>query len=406
MANSFQNTFVNSKISWDVGSSYHSLSFSEDGKTLAGTAAETGPAVRDGNVRFWDTQNGSSSGSYVGWSLAQFSPTDRDRVFLTGGGRVAVMIQDGANPSLWKESTNQAGVHIGCFNRDGTRIAAPFNVFLTEWDNKFRAMTLGIPYSRSQRVSSLIYAPNNLLLVGHNDGVLTIQASEKSAPSIQLSPIGSARVGVCAWSLDSKWLATGDDIGETRLWDASDTTNICLSKTIKHSKLTGRAVVSLLFVPDSTAVIIVGGGYVFVWDIGKGAFQDDRAGLPRRAKNIALCSHPDMSRVALAADDKIYLYDMKPSGTQPHPIPNPRNDTKYFAPPSELAPVDISSAVSKTIQNPYLGPYFEIYKGVWKLNAASGLDIEVPVAIKLLRPGFDPDLKTQEQQEFESVYFE
>lgn len=408
MANFFQNIFLNSKISWDAGSSYNSLSFSEDGKTLAGTVAETGPAVRDGNVQFWDTENGSSKGSYGGWSLAQFSPTDRNRVFLAGGGSVTVMIQDGANPSLWKESANQGGIHVGCFNGDGTRIAAPYGVFLTEWDNDFRAMTSGIPYSPSQDVSSLIYAPNNLLLVGHNDGMLTIQVSEKSAPSIQLSPIGSTRVGVCAWSFDSKWLATGDDSGDTRLWGASDTTNMSLSKTIKHPNLTGHAVVSLVFVPDSTALIIVGGGHVFVWDIGKGAFQDDRAGLPTRAKNIALCRHPGMGRVALAADDKIYLYDIKPPGTQPHPDSNPRgrNDPRYPASPLELAAVDISSAVSKTIQNPYPGLYFEIYKGVWKLNAAGGFDgIEVPVAIKSLRPGFNPDHKTQEQQEFELVYF-
>ena len=126
------------------------------------------------------------------------------------------------------------------------------------------------------------------------------------------------------------------------------------------------------------------------------------------AKNITLDS--PWNRIALAVADRVLFYDLKLRETQPRetqpkrdkPDKKPQGKEKVPSVPLSLAAIDITSEVTQTDRNPFVGLYFNIYKGVWSLNSPR-LKVEHEAAIKSLRPGFDPRSNLQEQQDFEAV---
>jgi hypothetical protein len=120
---------------------------------------------------------------------------------------------------------------------------------------------------------------------------------------------------------------------------------------------------------DSTALIILCGGYLTLWDIAVSVYVNI-SGLPAMAMNIAL----DRPRncVAVAIDEMIFLYDLKlhetlPSQQKPPqealPSPNRQTTGKPFI-PSELSEFDITNRVMKLKSQTLDGLYFNIYRGV------------------------------------------
>ena len=281
MANSFKYTFVNSDISWEIGLHHHSLSFSADGKTLAVAKAHQS-STEYGGIRFLDVNSGASRGSQNLWEMAVFSPTQSDTVLLKFGRKEAmIMKQDPPGATSWKESPSRVIGDQGTFRLDGMRITSiKINNDVGEWDSSLASTieTNSITFPpNSTKASSVTYSPDNLLLIGFETGQLTIRDYESINTLIQLAPVGFKKISACAWSANGQWIATGDDDGDTRLWNASNRIKIALVKLIPRNNLS--PILSLIFVPDSTALIILGGDYLRVWDIGKGAFVDNGAGL-------------------------------------------------------------------------------------------------------------------------------
>jgi WD40 repeat protein len=133
------------------------------------------------------------------------------------------------------------------------------------------------------------------------------------------------KVSACTWSQDEKWIATGNDNGEIFLWNAGvpssasfamrlprNRSNTGASKPITSNTITTitskpLATTSLVFVPDSTALIIISGVYLSVWDIKKVEYVAN-SGLPREATNIALDG--PRNRLAVAVNDRITIFDI------------------------------------------------------------------------------------------------
>ena len=119
-------------------------------------------------------------------------------------------------------------------------------------------------------------------------------------------------VSACAWTWDGKWIATGDVVGDIFLWNApalagcSTTSRVTFAMQLpRNQPNTSRPTTSLVFVPDSTALIFISGGYLSVWDIDNVEFVAN-SGLPDKARNIAL--DVTRNRLAVAVDDRITIY--------------------------------------------------------------------------------------------------
>ena len=108
----------------------------------------------------------------------------------------------------------------------------------------------------------------------------------------RLAPVDPVRVSACAWSQDGKWIATGNDVGDTFLWNAGypacvSFAMLLVPRNLNPLKTTSGPTTFLVFVPDNTALIIASGRYLFVWDIEKVEYVTN-SGLPDTAMNIAL----------------------------------------------------------------------------------------------------------------------
>ena len=210
----------------------------------------------------------------------------------------------------------------------------------------------------------------------------------------RLIPINPVRVSACAWSQDGKWIATGNDDGEIFLWNASVPTRTSFAMQLPRnrsnttskpttSNISGKplATTSLVFVPDNTALIIISGGYLSVWDMGKVGYVAN-SGLPDMATNMVLDG--PRNRLAVVVNERITIYELK------LPEEMCQMDGKSFI-PSQLAEFDITDAI-EDFDHRFSGLYFDIYRGAWKLDTPR--IFQVIVAIKVFR---------FEQQEIEDV---
>jgi len=128
-----------------------------------------------------------------------------------------------------------------------------------------------------------------------------------------------------------------------------------------------------------------------VWDIAKGQYV---SGLPTTAKGIALDG--PRNRFAVVVGDQVTLFERKLRPQQPK-----GKKTKTPAVPPELAAFDISDQVVKSKPDPFDGLYFYIYRGAWKFDKPRVF--QHVVAIKALRPGFNPTSKARERQDFQNL---
>ncbi|KIJ24478.1 hypothetical protein M422DRAFT_274729 [Sphaerobolus stellatus SS14] len=71
--------------------------------------------------------------------------------------------------------------------------------------------------------------------------------------------------------------------------------------------------------------------------------------------------------------------------------------------PPELAALDITEDITKKKPDPFLGFYFDVYRGV--LEVESSRSLQHVVAIKSIPTGFDPRSKRQECDEFGASLF-
>ena len=131
------------------------------------------------------------------------------------------------------------------------------------------------------------------------------------------------RVSACAWSQDGKWIATGNDVGDTFLWNADNPAKVSFAMKIPRNQPNNSMpntspfpdppsipgpTTSLVFFPDSTALIIISGGHLSLWDIEKAEYVTN-SGLPDTAMNIAL--DVPRNRLAVAAAERITIYELE-----------------------------------------------------------------------------------------------
>lgn len=271
------------------------------------------------------------------------------------------------------------------------------------------------PSAPTKTITSIACSPDGLTIVlGSKEGTVYRLNDIKTPIFLQLTSTGTAEITASAWSDDGRWVVTGDAKGDVRLWDASKKDNISLSRSLPSPNTSADRINRLIFVPDSTAVVILRGSRLFVWDIYQSKYLTG-IGLSPSAKNIAL--DRANKRVAIAIGNDVFLYDMKASNDGPKKPDQdssnssssntnsggPGSSTKDGPAPAELKNMDITGQVSKTQADAFVGLFYEIYHGVWEVD--SPVHFEHAVAIKSLRTGFDPRSSVQARQAFESILY-
>ena len=168
--------------------------------------------------------------------------------------------------------------------------------------------------AKDYQITSVVCCPikPGLLVVGDGQGGLDIVSyadGRNSKLLCQVTPMDFASVSACAWSQDGKWIATGNDIGDVFLYNADVPTSVSFAMVLprgnrpKSSNIIKSTVTSLVFLPDSTALIIITGGYLSVWDIEKVEYVTN-SGLPDMAMNIALDAPGN--RLAVAVNQSLW----------------------------------------------------------------------------------------------------
>ena len=320
MINSFQYVFVETTSSWFIGSYHHFLSFSSDGTAIAGTKkGETNkcdPFHQEDQVDIWETATGAVTSSFTCSSFVVFSPTDPNIAALVRPGSIHTLKRDSFGGNTWggqykHQRRPGAAAAVCTFGSDGGTIALSWNqkeLFeydATTWSHlKTSSFVHGI--------TSVICCPTKpgWFVVVDQQGELEV-VSDTCLSHGRLTPVDPVRVSACAWSQDGKWIATGNDVGDTFLWNADNPASVTFAMILPRNERNSysMATTSLVFVPDSTALIIISDGYLFVWDIEKVKYVTN-SGLPDTADNIALDG--PRNRLAVAADERITIYELKP----------------------------------------------------------------------------------------------
>ena len=407
MMNSFKYVFVKTKSSWFIGSSHHFLSFSLDGTSIAGTkkaekkkynnnGRRLALSLEEDQVQFWETATGAATSSFKGSLFVVFSPTDPDIAALVRSGSIHTLKRDSFKGKTWGgqhrlDGTPTSGA-VCTFNSSGKTIVVTNGKNLHEYDTT--------TWSNTRDATSFVYGitcvvccpikPGRFVVV-YDSGELEVVSGKTSYG--RLTPVDAVGVSACAWSWDGKWIATGNDVGDIFLWKAPALAGYLTRVTFamqlpRNQPNTSRPTTSLVFVPDSTALMIISGGYLSVWDIENVEYVAN-SGLPDTAMNIALDG--PRNRLAVAVDDRITIYELKLAEEKC------QIDGKSSI-PSELAEFDITDVVVNFDSEPFAaGLYFDIYRGAWKLDMPR--TFQHAVAIKILRPHDNAD----GQQEFEDV---
>ena len=333
MINSFKYIFVKTTTSWFIGSSHHFLSFSLDGTAIAGTKkAEKrnfgnpfkGLFYGQDHVQVWETATGAATSSFTCSSFVVFSPTDPNLAALVRPGFIHILKRDSFGGKTWggqyKHQHCEAADTVCTFNSDGTTILRSWNQRyqngLREYDVTTWSHMQTSPFVYN--ITTVVRCPikPGWFVVGDQKGELEVVSNRPVSSSNfrshgRLIPINPVRVSACAWSQDGRWIATGNDDGDTSLWNAGDPACVSFAMLLPRNQLepnTSNPTTSLVFVPDSTALIIICGGYLSVWDIEKAEYVTD-SGLPDTAVNIALDG--PRNRLAVAANEKITIYELK-----------------------------------------------------------------------------------------------
>ncbi|KAF8810185.1 hypothetical protein BYT27DRAFT_7209763 [Phlegmacium glaucopus] len=231
MAHSFKYVFVKTKPSWFIGSCHSSLSFSSDGKIIAGSMAMNSPNHSNGKVGFWETATGSVTWSINDWSFVVFSPTDPDMGIIVGSKGIQPVKRNSPEVEVWNiwGSSNPffTAPETIVFGSDGKTVTAQDGEWrFYEFDSYSFPSCRKYTKNYTVNASSVAYCPlePKSFIVGRDNGqleVISFNGFNTSKLHCQLHPVRSIRVSACAWSQDRKWIATGNDVGDIHLWSAS-----------------------------------------------------------------------------------------------------------------------------------------------------------------------------------------
>ena len=394
MINSFKYVFVETNSSWAIGSSHRSLSFSSDGTTIAGANGR--------RVQFWETATDAATFSFENSSFVVFSPTDPDIAALVRSGFVHIVKRDSFRGKTWggHHRLNGAPDASDCnFNSNGkTIVVSSKERALYDFDATTSQLKAG-PFERlwMMRVVCCPIRPGWFVITDHQGGFDVVSNNFVNImrygirhttfkSHCRLTPVYPERISACAWSQDGKWIATGNDVGDVFLWNAGDPINVSFAMLLPRNR--SFKITSLVFVPDSTALMIISDCCLSVWDIGKVEYVTN-LGLPVTAINIALDG--PRNRLAVAANERITIYELKLAEEMR------QMDGKSY----EIADFDITSEVVKVNPKPLVGLYFDIHRGSCKLDTPR-ISQHV-VSIKVLHPAFKARDDAQEQQDFDDV---
>ena len=333
MINSSKYVFVETKSSWFTGSPYwHSLSFSSDGTTLAGsawvrvkddTSLEDDTFLReDDQVQFWETLTGTATWSFGCSLFVVFSPTDPNIAAIVRSGSIHMVKRDSFKGKTWGGQTsynlNSSSGAVCAFNSNGETIVMSEDdskKHLREYDPTTSDWSsMGNSEHFVNTITCVVCCPitPNLFAVGDWSGGLDIvsKSNGKLKSLCRRTPVDRAGVSTCAWSQDGKWIATGNAVGDVFLWNAGVPTKVSFAMHLPRTTVT-RAfslTASLIFMQDSAALIIIFGSCLSVWDIYNAEYVAN-SGLPSMATNIALDG--PRNRLAVAVKDRITIYELK-----------------------------------------------------------------------------------------------
>ena len=406
MINSFKyrDVFVKTNLKGSLGSSHYFLSFSSDGTTIAGTEKER--FERDeffpekDQVQFWETATGSATSSFPSSLYVVFSPTDPNAAALVRSGSIHMLKRDSFRGKTWGGQYKLNGTSSGAlciFNSDGRKIAVSNGKNLHEYHTNFSNPRDATCFVNGMTCVVCCPIKPSWFVVGDDRGELEAVSEDRYCNTPlrsrgRVTPVYPVRVSACAWSQDGNWIATGNDVGDIFLWDArhSESRVTFAMQLPRNQPNNSKPTTSLVFVPDSTALIIISGGNLYVWDIENVEYVTN-SGLPDTAMNIALDG--PRNRLAVAVNERITIYELKLADSEEMCQMDGKSSV-----PSELAELDITDAVVKFDSGPHVGLYFDVYRGAWKFETPR--IFQVVVAIKTLRPR---DNDAHEQQEFEDV---
>ncbi|PPR02247.1 hypothetical protein CVT24_011496 [Panaeolus cyanescens] len=422
--------FLSTPPGWDIGPlHYHSLGFSADGKTLSASNTSSRGGNSKPQVVCWDTATGITTSKFTDYYALSFSPSDSQVAIMAGTPGLAKIVQSTAADGVQKWTVNEVETSYGMgrceaviFRPDGLKALA-LCTLAPSWP-KYDLHEMDVaPLGDSLRtfqftevhnpgsLSTYVYSPIEVetVFVCQNIGrQQTIRYGERRGEIVVLgSSTGPDCTGITtsAWSRNGMWIATGDHRGDVHLWDAHNTSRVIRLKTLPRNRT--EAIMTLVFTHDSSLLFIVNAGhYLDVYDIERGDYITN-SGLPARGKNVAVDGPRDIVAVA-TMDDKIMLYSLQPrqNASQDDKItaenPKPHDHTpQQSSIPALLSLLDITKDVTRPKSAPFPGSYFDIYRGAWKLS--SPYPFHHAVAIKVLRPGFNPRSKKQERQDFKDL---
>jgi WD40 repeat protein len=335
------------KSSWSIGSSSSSLSFSSDGTTIAGTVAVGTRGYPSGKVNFWETATGTLTSTFNGWSFVAFSPADPDMAAVVGSNRIQMVKRNSPGGKTWhlQEKSIKIDKAVTCtFTSDGKRITLRNSEGrLFEYDP---VLTKCYEELSGQRVTSIACCPinPNLRIVGRNNdsryGSFTIESysdkgsrfTGKDGPKLEvlcrLESVRRTRASSCEWSQDGKWIATGGANKDVCLWDASVTTGVVLHRQLPRDRSEDYYYHRLIFVLDSTALLMHSYCHLSLWDIAGGVYVTNSR-LPAEVDMVAWDG--PRNRIAVVVDDEISLYELNlPQKTLSDPtLPDLKNPLHY-----------------------------------------------------------------------------
>jgi WD40 repeat protein len=270
----------------------------------------------DHNVFFWDVTDGRRLRRWFGHprkmaSVLAFSPDGR---FLAVGPTSYRNIPEtDQTVKVWETQTgslfrslegHQADIASLGFSRDGSRLAAGgLDGRVVVWDVEAGKVAEAILENDSGPALGVAYRDEGRqLVIGHQSGLLKVWDQQ---PRVLLERHQAGEMTCFADAVDGRLLATGDDMGRIRLWEAAALTEAGMIEQAHDGGVRTAA-----FSPDSTLLASGGGDRrVVLWDVRS---RRKLFAFPVEDQQIlSIAFSPDGSHLAYCADnERIVVWDL------------------------------------------------------------------------------------------------